>query len=110
MYIATEVATGNKVAVKQIIVAKQVNKSVLVNEVSLMKLCQHQGIVQYLDSYLLEGVLWVAMELIDGEDLTQMISACKLTEPMIALVIREVGATLSFSLSLYLVLIFSSSL
>lgn len=66
----------------------------MVNEVSLMKLCQHRGIVQYLDSYLLEGTLWVAMELIDGEDLTQVIDACKLTEPQIALIIREVSILL----------------
>lgn len=55
-----------------------------------MKLCSHNAIVQYMDSYLLEGTLWVAMELIDGEDLTQVISACQLTESQIALIIREV--------------------
>ena len=89
VYLATENSSGNKVAIKQIIIAKQVNKNILVNEVSLMKLCKHQAIVQFLDSYLLDGTLWVAMELIDGEDLTQIIE-CKLTEPQIALIIREV--------------------
>lgn len=90
MYLATENATGNKVAIKQIIVNKQVNKQVIVNEVMLMKQCKHNSIVQFLDSYLLTGTLWVAMELIDGEDLTQLIAACKLTEPQIAYIIREV--------------------
>jgi serine/threonine protein kinase len=94
VYLATEVATGNKVAVKQIIVAKQVNKQVIVNEVSLMKQCQHPSIVQFLDSYLLNGTLWVAMELIDGEDLTQVIAASKVTEKQIAYITRETLAGL----------------
>jgi serine/threonine protein kinase len=93
VYLATENSTGNKIAIKQIIVNKQVNKQVIVNEVMLMKMCCHSSIVQFLDSYLVSGTLWVAMELIDGEDLTQVIAACKLTETQIAYIIREVPYT-----------------
>lgn len=57
----------------------------------LMKQCKHPSIVQFLDSYLLSGTLWVIMELINGEDLTQLITACKLTERQIAYIIREVS-------------------
>ena len=85
---------------KHIIVNKQVNKNVLVNEVMLMKLCQHHCIVQFLDSFLLNGTLWVAMELINGEDLTQVITANKLTEPQIALIIRDVSESISYSSSI----------
>lgn len=55
-----------------------------------MKMCKHPSIVQFIDSYLLQGTLWVAMELINGEDLTQVINANKLTESQIALIIRDV--------------------
>ena len=97
MYSGIDNATKEKVAIKQIIVNKQVNKQVIVNEVMLMKQCKHPSIVQFLDSYLLSGTLWVAMELIEGEDLTQVISACKLTERQIAYTIREVGCSMIFS-------------
>ena len=53
-------------------------------------MCKHPSIVQFIDSYLLQGTLWVAMELINGEDLTQVINANKLTESQIALIIRDV--------------------
>lgn len=95
VYLATENATGNKVAIKQIIIDRQVNKQVLVNEVMLMRMCRHPSIVQFNDSFLVNGVLWVAMELIDGEDLTQIITAAgKMTEPQIALILRETIAGL----------------
>jgi serine/threonine protein kinase len=61
VYLATENSTGNKVAIKQIIVDRQVNKQVVVNEISLMKLCRHSAVVQFLDSFLVNGTLWVCL-------------------------------------------------
>lgn len=60
----------------------------------LMKQCKHPSIVQFMDSYLLTGTLWVVMELIQGEDLTQLISACKLNERQIAYIVREVSKSI----------------
>ena len=99
VYVATENATGNKIAIKQIIISKQVNKQVVVNEIMLMKLCKHHAIVQYLDSFILSGTLWVAMELINGEDLTQLISANKLNEAQIATITREVSSNFNLKKS-----------
>ena len=62
----------------------------VVNEILLMRMCQHPSIVAFNDAYLVEGTLWVAMEFIDGEDLTQIIAANKLTEPQIAACLRAV--------------------
>lgn len=56
----------------------------------LMKLCNSHAIVQYYDSFIVSGTLWVAMELINGEDLTQIITANQLTEAQIATITREV--------------------
>lgn len=95
VYLATENSTGNKLAIKQIIIDRQVNKQVLVNEVMLMRMCKHHSIVDFKDSFLVNGVLWVAMELIDGEDLTQLITAAgRMTEDQIAIILREVLAGL----------------
>lgn len=58
-----------------------------------MKTSQHPNIVNYIDSFLVEGSLWVAMEYIEGASLTQVIEVNKasnpLQEPEIALVTRE---------------------
>lgn len=89
VYSAVEKATGKVCAIKQIVVSKQVNKQVVVNEIMLMKMCDSPAIVQFMDSFLVNGTLWVAMEFIDGEDLTQIISANKMSEPQIAAVARE---------------------
>lgn len=75
------------------VVSKHSNKQALVNEVMLMKLCDHPNIVHFCGSYLVEGILWVAMELITGVNLQQLIFTCKLSEPQIALIIREVSFT-----------------
>ena len=45
----------------------------LVNEVLLMKKCNDETIVSFKDSFLMGGVLWVVMELIEGEDLTNVL-------------------------------------
>ena len=62
---------------------------VLVNEVMLMKKCKDKSIVSFKDSFLVGGVLWVVMELIDGEDLTNVLQV-KMGEPQMALIVREV--------------------
>ena len=51
---------------------RQPNPAVVVNEMVLMSMCEHPNIVHYVDSYLVEGTLWVSMEFVDGEDLTRV--------------------------------------
>jgi len=57
----------------------------------LMKKCSHPSIVQFLESYLHSGTLWVVMELVEGEDLTQLITSCELHENHIAHITKEVN-------------------
>lgn len=41
------------------VIAQQVKKDILINEILVMKESKHPSIVNYIDSHLLEGVLWV---------------------------------------------------
>ena len=48
------------VAIKQMIIAKQVKKEIIINEIMIMKQSNHHAIVNYVDSYIVNGVLWVS--------------------------------------------------
>lgn len=77
------------------ILAKQPNKDIIVNEILLMQEGNHHAIVNFIDSYLCDGALWVAMEFVDGCDLTQAIDVCHpFAEDLIAAVARETLAGL----------------
>lgn len=72
------------------ILSKQPNKDIIVNEILLMQEGNHHAIVNFIDSYLCDGALWVAMEFVDGCDLTQAIDVCHpFEEDIIAAVARE---------------------
>jgi len=95
VYVAEDTHTGNKVAVKEMILAKQPNKEIIVNEILLMQECHHHAIVNFIDSYLVDGALWVVMEFVDGCDLTQAIDVCHpFAEDLIAAISRETLAGL----------------
>jgi serine/threonine protein kinase len=80
------------VAIKQMILSQQPNPQVVINEILLMKDCNHPAIVNFIDSYLLDGVLWVVMEFMDGSDLTSVIEACHpFEEHHISTICREVS-------------------
>ena len=84
---------GRVVAVKQMVIARQAKPEILVNEITLMKMCKGSpAIVEYIDSFLKSGTLWVAMELIDGQCLADLIAADSertMSEELIAYVLRE---------------------
>jgi serine/threonine protein kinase len=98
---------GRIVAVKQMVIARQVKPEILVNEITLMKMCKGApAIVEYIDSFLKSGTLWVAMELIDGQALNEIIAADTdrtLTEELIAYILRETLVALSYLHSLGIV-------
>jgi len=88
---------GLQVAVKQMVISKQVKKEVLINEILIMKTSHHPSIVNYVDSYLVEGSLWVAMEFMDGGSLAEVIAANEyMSEPQIAAIGKEVLAGLEY--------------
>eukprot|EP01102_Stenamoeba_stenopodia_P007922 TRINITY_DN2234_c0_g1_i1.p1 TRINITY_DN2234_c0_g1~~TRINITY_DN2234_c0_g1_i1.p1 ORF type:complete len:719 (+),score=245.29 TRINITY_DN2234_c0_g1_i1:147-2303(+) len=82
---------GSQVAVKQMVLSEQPNPDIVINEILVMRDCQHRAIVNYIDSYLVGDVLWVIMEYMDATDLTAVIEACfPFKEEAIAAICKEV--------------------
>ena len=91
VYVAKHLSTNSKVAVKQMDLALQPKKELVVNEILIMKESSHPNIVNYLDSFLVRGhELWVVMEYMGGGALTDVIENNKFTESQIATVCNEV--------------------
>ena len=60
VYTAVEIATGSEVAIKQMNLAQQPKKELIINEILVMKEIKQANIVNFVDSYLVgETELWV---------------------------------------------------
>jgi serine/threonine-protein kinase CLA4 len=87
----TQITQGHKVAIKQMDLANQPRKELIVNEILVMKESQHPNIVNFLDSYLVRGnELWVVMEFMEGGALTDVIDHNTLSEDQISCISLEV--------------------
>jgi len=83
--------TGKKVAIKEMDLAHQPRKELIVNEILVMKESQHPNIVNFLDSYLVKSTeLWVVMEYMEGGALTDIIENNTLEEDQISSISLEV--------------------
>jgi len=61
VYTAVEIATGSQVAIKQMNLAQQPKKELIINEILVMKEIKQANIVNFVDSYLVgETELWVS--------------------------------------------------
>lgn len=96
VYTAIEVATGTQVAIKQMNLAAQQKKDLIINEILVMRENKHPNIVNYLDSYLIGEELWVVMEFLPGGPLTEVVTETCMDEGQIAAVCREVLQALEF--------------
>eukprot|EP01090_Pellita_catalonica_P018424 TRINITY_DN5944_c0_g1_i1.p1 TRINITY_DN5944_c0_g1~~TRINITY_DN5944_c0_g1_i1.p1 ORF type:complete len:574 (+),score=111.64 TRINITY_DN5944_c0_g1_i1:81-1802(+) len=85
VFVATDTRNQAKVAVKQMVIAAQVKPEIIINEIMIMKKSTHASIVNYVDSYVVNGVLWVIMEFVDGGSLAELLQVRKtMTEAHIA--------------------------
>jgi serine/threonine-protein kinase CLA4 len=92
VYVAKMLSTGRKVAIKQMDLASQPRKELIVNEILVMKESQHPNIVNFLDSYLIKNAdLWVVMEYMEGGALTDIIENNRLEEDQISSICLEVS-------------------
>ncbi|GAB6030277.1 hypothetical protein CHUAL_005952 [Chamberlinius hualienensis] len=97
VYLAGEIGTENKVAIKTIDFSNQQNKEVFMSEILIMKGHHHQNLVIFIDSYLVErGELWVVMEYLEGGALSNIVPYCELSELHIAAICKEILQGLKF--------------
>lgn len=90
VYTAFETGTRKCVAIKQMNLEQQPKKDLIINEIIVMKESKHKNIVNFMDSYLHEGDLWVVMEYMQGGSLTDVVTFNIMSEAQIAAVCREV--------------------
>ena len=92
VFVAKTLATGKKVAIKQMDLAQQPRKELIVNEIIVMKESQHPNVVNFLEAFLVRSQeLWVVMEYMEGGALSDVIENNKLAEEQIAAICLEVS-------------------
>ncbi|KAI0010352.1 kinase-like domain-containing protein [Xylariaceae sp. FL0662B] len=84
-----ERGSNRLVAIKQMNLEQQPKKDLIINEILVMKESSHPNIVNFIDSYLCGGDLWVIMEFMEGGSLTDVVTFNIMTEGQIASVCRE---------------------
>jgi p21-activated kinase 1 len=90
VFTALEAGTKRCVAIKQMNLEQQPKKDLIINEIIVMKDSKHKNIVNFMDSYLHDGDLWVVMEYMQGGSLTDVVTFNIMSEGQIAAVCREV--------------------
>ncbi|KAI8598585.1 kinase-like domain-containing protein [Dissophora ornata] len=89
VYTAYQVGTNLSVAIKQMNLEQQPKKDLIINEILVMKESSHKNIVNYIDSFLHRGDLWVVMEYMEGGSLTEVVTTNEMADPQIGAVCRE---------------------
>eukprot|EP01080_Neovahlkampfia_damariscottae_P007050 gene7050-11213_t len=96
VYKGKDTKTGKIVALKVIPLKKDTKIEQIELEIAMMDKCDHKNIVKYLGTYMKGQDLWIAMELMDGGKLTDIVLNTRFSEPEIALVCRETLLALKY--------------
>ncbi|KAI8069483.1 kinase-like domain-containing protein [Gongronella butleri] len=90
VYTAHQAGAKEPVAIKQMNLQQQPKKELIINEIVVMKQSKHPNIVNFINSYIWKGDLWVIMEYMEGGSLTDVITCNMMTEGQIAAVCKQV--------------------
>ncbi|KAF1803503.1 Pak2 protein [Mucor lusitanicus] len=90
VYTAYSEGSDFPVAIKQMNLEQQPKKELIINEILVMKESKQKNIVNFIDSYLWRGDLWVIMEYMEGGSLTDVVTNNMMMEGQIAAVCHEV--------------------
>jgi p21-activated kinase 1 len=96
VYTAFENGTNQCVAIKQMNLEQQPKKDLIINEILVMKGSKQKNIVNFMDSFLVKGDLWVVMEYMEGGSLTDVVTFNMMSEGQISAVCRETLCGLQF--------------
>jgi len=91
-------ATDEKVAIKSIPFKEKTKKEAndIENEIMMQKTTPHPNVVKYKGAFMRENELWVVMEYMNGGSLAEVVTLCRMTEPQIACVCKEILKALSY--------------
>ncbi|XP_071281561.1 serine/threonine-protein kinase PAK 3-like [Agelaius tricolor] len=89
VYKALDTSSGQQVAIKIMSLEEDMSEELAANEILAMRDNRNPNIVTYLDSYLVDAELWLAMEFMDGGTLFDVLRAVYLEEGQIGAVCRE---------------------
>ncbi|KAI8382923.1 kinase-like domain-containing protein [Blakeslea trispora] len=90
VFIANQKGSNLPVAIKQMNLEKQPKKELIINEIRVMKESKAKNIVNFIESYLWRGDLWVVMEYMEGGSLTDVVTCNMMMEGQIAAICKEV--------------------
>ncbi|NWW15953.1 PAK1 kinase, partial [Falcunculus frontatus] len=76
VYKALDTSTGQQVAIEKMTLQEEMSEELAVNEIVVMRDSRNANIVTYLDSYLVNGELWLAVEFMDGGTLSDALRQC----------------------------------
>jgi len=90
VYLGKEADSRKLVAIKVVSINNKEEMDSMNNEILMMKTTTHPNVVEFRGAYIKQQKVWVIMEYMNGGALTEVISACELTERQIAAISKQI--------------------